>query len=181
VVAGWSDWVVTAQIIARDLQALGFEAKVQSYDFSAYFDHLQTGDFDLSIGWSSAGPTPYEFYRPILASSFIRPVGEAANANWHRLADPESDRLLEAFERTSDPAEQKRVMHALERRFVELAPALPLVPSPTWAQYNDRYFVGFPTESDPYSVLAPYIDPQQLLVFTRVEPRSEPATPFAQR
>ena len=53
VVSGWSDWVSACQIMAQNLEEIGIKATVQTYDFSAWFDRVQKGDFDLSIGWSS--------------------------------------------------------------------------------------------------------------------------------
>ena len=57
VVSGWSDWVAACQIMAQNLEEIGIKATVQTYDFTAWFERVQTGDFDLSIGWSSQGAT----------------------------------------------------------------------------------------------------------------------------
>ena len=71
VVSGWSDWVSSVQIIAQNLADLGIEAKVQTYDFAAYFDHLPKGDFDLSIWSGQIGPTPYTYYRNVMGSVMV--------------------------------------------------------------------------------------------------------------
>ncbi len=63
VVTGWSDWVQSVQIIAQNLEEIGIKAKVKAYDFAAWFEKVTKGDFDLSIGWSAGGPTPYNYYR----------------------------------------------------------------------------------------------------------------------
>ena len=73
-VAGWSDWVRAAQVIARGLQEAGVDASVRTYDFSAWFQRVQAGDFDLSLGWSFEGPTPYLFYRWLMSSATVKPV-----------------------------------------------------------------------------------------------------------
>ena len=54
VVSGWSDWVSTCQIMAQNLEEVGIAAQVQTYDFAAFYDRLQKGDFDLTI-WSGTG------------------------------------------------------------------------------------------------------------------------------
>ena len=71
-VSGWSDWVRASQVIARGLQDLGIDASVRTYDFSAWFQRVQEGDFDLSLGWSFEGPTPV----PVLSVAHVLGHGE---------------------------------------------------------------------------------------------------------
>ena len=56
-VVGWSDWLIAAQIIVKNLEELGITTRLRTYDFGAWFHRLQTGEFDLSLGWSAGGPT----------------------------------------------------------------------------------------------------------------------------
>jgi len=170
-VSGWSDWVRAAQVIARDLAKIGVAVRVRTYDFTAWFDRLQRGDYQLSIGWTEPGPTPYPFYRALMASDLIRPIGEAAPRNWHRFADAEADAALAGFERALDPAEQRRLAAALQRRFATAAPVIPLFPSPSWAEYSTTRFTGFPTAEVPYARPSPNRQPETLLVLTRLRPR----------
>ena len=170
-VAGWSDWVRAAQVIARDLATVGVAARVRTHDFTAWFDKLQRGDFALSIGWTETGPTPYPFYRGVMATEATRPVGTAAARNWHRHGDPAADAALTAFERALDPGEQRRLATALQERFVAAAPVIPLFPSPSWAEYSTARFTGFPSADDPYARPTPNRQPECLLVLTRLRPR----------
>jgi peptide/nickel transport system substrate-binding protein len=171
VVSGWSDWVRAAQLVARDLAAVGLDVKLRTYEYSAWFARLQSGDFDLSVGWSLDGPTPYHVYRGLMASSAVKPVGELAVANWHRFGDAGADELLRAFERTQDPARQRAIGVQLQARFVATAPAIPLFTNPLWGSFNTRRFVGFPNAADGYAKLSPHSDPERLLVLTSLEPR----------
>lgn len=171
VVSGWSDWVRAAQLVARDLAAVGVRADVRVYELSTWFDKLQRGDFDLSIGWSLDGPTPYRTYRWLMASDTVRPLGEAAPGNWHRFGDPGANAIFDSFEREVDPDRQRALVAELQRRFAEVAPAIPLFPSPMWGTFSTRRFVGFPNADDPYALLAPHAEPQALLVLTRLQPR----------
>lgn len=173
VVAGWSDWVRAAQVIARGLRAAGLDASVRTYDFSAWFQKVQTGDFDLSLGWSFEGPTPYSFYRWLMSSSTVKPVGEASMGNWHRYGSAAADRALTDFEHTSDPAEQKRIANEMQSLFVQQAPAIPLYPNPSWAEYNTARFTGFPSKADPYADPSPnkFDRGEVLLVLTNLAPR----------
>jgi len=174
-VSGWSDWVRAAQVIARGLEEIGVKASVRTYDFGAWFQRVQHGEFDLSIGWSFEGPTPYTFYRALMASATVEPVGELAGANWHRYASERADEVLTRFERVADPIEQRELSRELQRVFVTEAPAIPLYPNPSWAEYNVSRFEGFPSADDPYADPSPnkFDRGECLLVLTRLVPREE--------
>jgi peptide/nickel transport system substrate-binding protein len=172
--AGWSDWLRAAQVIHDGLSQIGVDAPVQGLDFGAWFDKVGRGDFALSLGWSVSGDTPYSFYRSLMSSATYVKPGEPAAGNWHRARIPEADALLAEFEATVDPTEQRRIMGALQRVFVDTLPAIPLFPAPAWGQYNDTRFVGFPNAADPYAPLTPNASPDPLLVLTRLQPRSAP-------
>ena len=173
VVAGWSDWVRACQVMARSLRELGIDASVKTYDFGAWFQHVQKGEFDLSLGWTFEGPTPYPFYRQLMASATVKPVGETSVGNWHRYGSPAADRLLNAFEAEADSAKQRDLSAQLQRLFAAEAPAIPLYPNPSWAEYNLSRFEGFPSAQDPYC------DPstnkldrgEVLLVLTTIRPK----------
>jgi peptide/nickel transport system substrate-binding protein len=169
-VSGWPDWARAAQVIVQDLRKVGVVVDLKTYDFGAYFDRLQRGDYELSLGWTPEGPTPYHFYRGLMASSTVRPLGERAAENWNRFANKDVDALLAQFERTSDVEEQRRIVGALSRRFAEQAPVIPLFLSVSWGECNTRRFRGFPSAKRPYARLAPYIVPECLLVLTALEP-----------
>ncbi len=172
VVSGWSDWLRGAQVISVQLRAIGVDAPVRARDFGAWMDGLSRGNFRLSFGWSGDGPTPYDLYSGLMGSAALRPLGQPAASQWHRLADPESDALLTAFEQSTDPAEQQRIAAGLQRRFAALAPAIPLFPSPSWGQANTTRIEGFPSAADPYALLSPHASPESLLVLRRLRARA---------
>lgn len=175
VVSGWSDWVRAAQVIARNLADVGVPAMVKTLDFSPWFERVQKGEFDLAIGWSSEGATPYPFFRWLMSSETKKPVGVVSAGNWHRHASVDADRLLAAFERTSDPATGRRVIAELERVFAREAPAVPLFPGPSWGAFNTTRFEGFPTAANPYAQASPNPTPECLLVLTSLRPRAPSA------
>jgi peptide/nickel transport system substrate-binding protein len=172
-VSGWSDWVRASQVISRGLKELGVDASVRTYDFSAWFQRVQEGKFDLSLGWSFEGPTPYSFYRWLMCSATVNPIGTAAMGNWHRYGSPAADAALNAFEREPDPALQHRICDEMQRIFVAEAPAIPLYPNPSWAEYNTSRITGFPSASDPYADPSPnkFDRGEVLLVLTTLAPR----------
>jgi peptide/nickel transport system substrate-binding protein len=172
-VSGWSDWVRASQVIARGIGELGIDASVRTYDFSAWFQRVQEGDFDLSLGWSFEGPTPYLFYRWLMSSATVKPVGEVSMGNWHRYGSARADSALTAFELEPDPAAQRRLSNELQRIFAGEAPAIPLYPNPSWAEYNLSRFGGFPSKDDPYADPSPnkFDRGECLLVLTRLAPK----------
>lgn len=170
-VTGWSDWARAAQVIARSVRPLGIEVTVRTYDFALWFDRLQRGHFDLSLGWTEDGPTPYFHFRGLMSATAVQAVGEPAAANWHRHGSARADSLLGELAATADPAEQRRITSALQREFASSAPAIPLFPNPMWGAYTTTRFTGFPSADDPYARLSPNYPPETLLVLTRLEPR----------
>jgi peptide/nickel transport system substrate-binding protein len=93
--------------------------------------------------------------------------------NWHRYGSAAADRALAAFEREADPAAQRRLGAELQRVFVAEAPAIPLYPNPSWAEYNRSRIDGFPSGADPYADASPnkFDRGECLLVLTRLHPR----------
>ena len=170
-VAGWSDWVRAAQVSTRMLREVGIEATLRTYDFGAWFEKVQRGEFDLTVGWSVEGAIPYAYYKNLMSSHTYKPVGEAASANWHRFAHPDADALLKAFDAATDAAEQTALSLKLQALFVEHAPAVPLFANPSWGEANTQRIVGFPTPEDPYARLSPNHPPESLLVLSRLRAR----------
>jgi peptide/nickel transport system substrate-binding protein len=170
VVSGWSDWVQAVQIIAQNFEAIGIKLEVRPYDFAAWFDKVTKGDFDVSIGWSSGGPTPYNFYRGAMSELTYFDIGTVANENWHRYKSAEADALLADFAAATVEATQKDLANQLQMLYIEEFPAIPLFPGPQWGQYNSTRFTDFPNEENPYSILSSYAYTERLLVMTTIKP-----------
>jgi peptide/nickel transport system substrate-binding protein len=173
-VVGWSDWIIAAEIMVNNLRAVGLDVTLRTYAFGAWFNKLQTGNFQLSMSWSDGGATPWSFYLRQMSADSYRPIGESADNNWQRFVSPKADELLTAFASTSDLDEQKRLASELQREFVRKAPAIPLFPGPTWGQFNSTRIVGFPSKKQPYAPLAPYKAPGQILTMVELHPRGTP-------
>lgn len=169
VVSGWSDWVRAAQVVSRSLEEVGIESSVLNQDFGSWFQRLQNGEFDVSLGWSEDGPHPIGFYESMLSARAVKPVGESASINWHRYADPEADGLVDAFEQTADTKRQHEIGQALQQSFVENVPAIPLFLNPSWGEFNSSRITGFPSKENPYARLSPNHVPETLLVMTQLE------------
>jgi peptide/nickel transport system substrate-binding protein len=170
-IGDWPDWATASLVVASNLEEVGIVTTLQTYDFGIWFDKVQKGEFDLSLGWSAGGPTPYNFYRAIMSTETVKPIGQDAPENWHRFGLEAADRLLDQFVAESDSTVQHELVDQLQFLFVEHAPAIPLFPGPQWGEYNSRRFTGFPDQDNPYAQLATFAAPDRLLVLTSIRPR----------
>lgn len=172
-VSGWSDWVRAAQVISNNLREVGINASVRTYDFGAWFQAVQEGNFDLTLGWSNEGATPYVFYKSLMSKQTAKPVGTSAGSNWHRFTSVAADSLLAAFEGEADTDRQRALGVDLQRVFASEIPAIPLYPNPSWAEFNTARFEGFPSAENPYADPSPnkFERGEILLVLTTLRPR----------
>lgn len=178
VVQGWTDWVAAAEIVRENLAEIGVAVTVKPLDYNGWDDALRRGRFELSFGFGSRGPTPYEFYRGQMDATLVRKPGERADVNPQRFGDPEATRLLRQVERIADEASAAPVYTALQRRFVETAPSVPLFIGPQWGVYNTTRVTGFPSRFRPYASAVPTGSPRgafpaadSLPVLLEVKPR----------
>jgi len=164
-----SDWLSAATIIAQNLAEVGITAKVDSPDWPTVSASYEDGSFDTGIVWSNNAPTPYQFYRGVMSTDTVKPVGEKTFENYHRFASPEADALLATFAASSDPAVQTEAVNGLQAQFAADAPVIPLFAGPEWGMFTDTRFTGWPTASDPYATLSTK-SPTTVLVLTSLEP-----------
>lgn len=173
VVSGWSDWVRAAQVISQQLAELGIKAKVRTSEFSSWFDRLRNGHFELAIAWADDRGSLYEYYRWLMSDETVKPVGEGTAGNFHRFGDKQADQLLTMLKKGVSENEKLEISKALQRRYAELTPVIPLFPNPQWGAASTERIVGFPSAEDPYAPLSPNREPECLLVFDRLTPRSK--------
>jgi peptide/nickel transport system substrate-binding protein len=156
VVNGWTDWVTSVQIISQNFQDVGLNAQVVTPEFGEWLNNLQQGNYDVSIGWSDAGRTPWDSFRNQMYSGMIGSDGLRNGISWAGWSSPETDALLDAFTATADTAEQVDIIGQVQNAFIDNVVAIPLFPGPTWYEYNTSRFTGFPTAEDYYTQGSPW-------------------------
>ena len=171
IVSGWSDWIRSAQVVSQNLNKVGVKTKVKTYDFGAWISRMQKGDFQLSIGWTEKGSTPYNLYKGMMSPDYLKPLGEIADVNWHRFSSDKADILLKKYEQTSDEKEIEKIIYELQKIFVESAPSIPLFAEASWAECNTTYFTNFPSAENPYGTLSPNYEHENLFLMLNVRPR----------
>jgi peptide/nickel transport system substrate-binding protein len=164
-----SDWLSVANIISQNLEEIGVTATVNAPDWAVVVAGYEDGSFDSGIVWSNNAPTPYQYYRGVMSTETVAPVGEQTFQNYHRFGLPAADELLAQFAASGDEAEQEAVMDELQQVYAENAPVVPLFPGPRWGAYNTTRFTGFPNEDNPYAPLSTRAA-TTVLVLTSLEP-----------
>lgn len=171
--SGWNDWVSACQIVAENLKDIGIDVTLRTTTADSWTNSTFTGQFQLSLGTAQRTATPFEFYRNNMATTSVKPVGEASPNNQQRYGDPKVDELLAKFAGSTDAAEQKAIIAELEGMFSAAAPAIPLYEQPDWGLYNTRRFTGFPNEQDPYAPLSLQMTNGPLLVWPHLARRAD--------
>jgi peptide/nickel transport system substrate-binding protein len=171
IVSGWSDWIRSAQVVSQNLNKIGVKTKVKTYDFGAWISRMQKGDFQLSIGWTEKGSTPYNLYKGMMSPDYVKPLGETADVNWHRFSSNKADALLKQYEKTSDENEIKEIIYQLQEIFIKNAPSIPLFAEASWAECNTTHFTNFPSAENPYGTLSPNYEHENLFLMLNVRPR----------
>jgi peptide/nickel transport system substrate-binding protein len=159
-VNGWTDWTVSAQVIAQNWQDIGLNTSIVTPEFGTWFADLQQANYDASMGWSDYIRTPWDFYRNLLDSSLVLPIDgggtTAAGTAWARFFSPRTDELLKAFTQTTDDAEKKEIIGELQMFMVENVPFIPFMGNAYWYEWNTTRFVGFPMPGNMYTIGSPW-------------------------
>jgi peptide/nickel transport system substrate-binding protein len=167
---GYSDWITTCQFMADDLKAVGIDASVNTLSYNTYYNDMQMGTFDTSIWGTNPGPSPYYIFDTLLASTDSAKVGQSAGSNFERWMDPVTDKLLNQYAASNDPAVQKQAIYGLEGIMVNQLPSIPVVNEPYWYEYNTEYWTGWPSATDQYAEPSPYAYPDNEVVLLHLQP-----------
>jgi len=167
---GYSDWITSCQFMADDLKAVGIDAHVNTLSYNTYYNDMQVGTFDTSMWGTNPGPSPFYIFDSLLRSTNSAKVGQQAGSNFERWLDPATDKLLNQYSTSSDPAVQKQAIYGLEGIMVNQLPSIPLVNEPYWYEYNTEYWTGWPSQANPYAEPSPYVYPDNEVVLLHLQP-----------
>jgi peptide/nickel transport system substrate-binding protein len=162
VVAGWTDWDEMADMIARNLQAIGINASVHEMQFADYLAAMQNHTFQLAICWSASGPSPFYFYDGLMNPNNLN--------NFEVYKDAKATAALNEFNHATTKAVQMDAAGKLERIVAEQLPSIPLVNGAVWYEYDTTHYTGWPTANNPYVDPAPWTYPATGIVITHLKP-----------
>jgi peptide/nickel transport system substrate-binding protein len=147
----YSDYYLDAQLITRQLNALGFNVTVKGDgDPNVWNADVANGTFDTAIHWSAQGPTPYFIYDNEIDSALTATVGKPAGANYGRYSNPQVQAALAQYAGTSDNATQTAAITKLETMMSTQVPVAPLLYGAAWAEFSTRHYTGWPSPSNAY-------------------------------
>ena len=152
---GWTDWMVSLEIVAESAKKVGIEINTYFPDQPVAYDDRYTGNFDMTM-WTPAGtPSPSQpwsrFYE-VMYSKDVAPIGEVTFRNFGRYGNTRADELLEKIPTVTDESELKKLYAELDQIYMKDVPIIVLEYRPwMFYEYNETYWTNFPNEENPYA------------------------------
>lgn len=171
--SGYTDWVTITKLLQSQFAKVGIDLKPQGVSSQSWSAALHSGTYEMTIASAALGTGAYALYRSFMSKELSAPAGQPASTNYERWEDPATEQLFADYQKTSDPAAQKKAIQGLEGIVVDKLPVIPMLQSSNWFEYRTSNFVGWPTAKEPYAMPAPYMFPDNLLVLTRLSPVSK--------
>ena len=110
-----------AEVIQAQLQQLGVEVQIRSFEWGTFFSDIRSGNFQIfALTW--VGVLDPDIYHYIFHSSSVPPSG----ANRGRYLNPEMDRLLEEGRRLLDLQARKGIYDQVQQILAQDLPYLSL-------------------------------------------------------
>ncbi len=162
---GYTDWIQASQIVQQNLQALGMTVNVQTPSPDQVAAQTSVGNFDLAIAVHGGSCSMYDNYHDMFYSKASAPIGQKAISNFIRWTDPNTDRLIDQLQQTTDVSSQKRAVYGLQKILINEFPTIPLWYGAVWFEYSTKHATGWPNERNPYAGPG---DP--LLIITHLQP-----------
>jgi len=151
--AGNTDLLAMGQIISQELKAIGINVSIVQYTYSNYLSNFMTGNFDLGLAWSPVqGPTPFYEYYANFFPTFSAPIGQTAISDFSRYTNPVITEALTEYMSSSDLNTMKESMYKVENILVNEVPVIVFMNRTGHDLYSQKEFVGWPSESNPYSM-----------------------------
>lgn len=164
---GWTDWVNTVQLAVEGLAEVGINASMATPESPAWTDALISGKYEAALNAVATGVSPHFFLDSSLHS---RNIGQNRFAS-SRYANPDLDAALDAFNATTDAAEQAEAMKEILALIAEDMPLINVFNNPLWYEYNTTRFTGFFNADNPVARPVVYAGvPERLLHLLALSP-----------
>lgn len=152
--AGWMDFIAMADVIVRNLRAVGVQIKMVATDPNAVDGMQRSGSFDMVLDFVGGGCQRARDLGSRLVSSQISHDKELL-LNRARFDDPEVDALVAKWSNTTDDAEARKLQDEVIDVFMTEFPYIALQYAPSRLIYRTENAVGWPSEDNPYPVDQP--------------------------
>jgi peptide/nickel transport system substrate-binding protein len=130
-----------AQLYADFLKRVGIDASIRVKDWSALYEDMKQGQFELfSAIWVPV--TDPDLYYFVHHSASI-PEGDKVGGNRHGYKNPDVDRLIELGRTTMDQEKRKVIYQEIEQKLIEDLPYIPLWNEHRIVVFNKEKIQGF--------------------------------------
>jgi peptide/nickel transport system substrate-binding protein len=171
-IGDYSDWVASVQVIQQELKAIGIQITPDNLSNTDFDADLFYGKYQLAYyDQQTFGPSAYYELNNWLNSANTAPVGKTAASNYERWSSPSTDKLLNQYATTTDPATQKSILDQVQQVMLNEVPIIPVVEAVDWYQYDSGSFTGWPTSGNPYAQPSAYAFPDNEQVLLHLAPK----------
>jgi peptide/nickel transport system substrate-binding protein len=173
VIAGWSDWVASNQIITRNLRNIGIDSNVAlEPSWDAWWPNASAGKNPTLLWQGGSQGSPYGYFYANMSRNAYIPPGQDASptGNWQHFQHAGATRLLNQWKVTLAEPKQKRIATQLQNLFLDTMPIVPLFIGPRWSTYSTRYFHCFGNKNNYFGDPIFTTFPDNILSFTRICP-----------
>lgn len=173
VIAGWSDWVASNQIITRNLRNIGIDSNVAlEPSWDAWWPNASAGKNPTLLWQGGSQGSPYGYFYANMSRNAYIPPGQDASptGNWQHFQHAGATKLLNQWKVTLSEPKQKRIATQLQKVFLDTMPIVPLFIGPRWSTYSTRYFHCFCTKKNYFGDPIFTTFPDNILSFTRICP-----------
>ncbi len=148
----YTDYYTDAQLIVTQLNAQGFQAKVDGVGQpTQWTNDANNGTFDAMLHWSNNGTGPYFYFDNWMDYTTSAPIGKPAAGDYGRFNNPQAQAALAQYTSSTDASTQQSALNTLESIMSTQVPAIPLLYGAAWAEWSTKNYVGWPSTSNPYS------------------------------
>ena len=143
-----------AQVMQQDLQEVGINAELVTYEWGTYLERTGRGEHPMCLlGWTGDNGDPDNFLN-VLLNSATATEEDAQNVAYYK--NPEVDRLLAEGQSSVDEATRERAYFRAQEIMHEDAPWVPIayVEPPIGLQDTVQGFVPNPTSSEAFNPIS---------------------------
>ncbi len=149
--AGFIDYLAMADVITRDLNAVGIRTKEIVTDPGAVDTNRKTGSFNLAIDYVGGTCARAKDLGGHIQSSNIPKAKDAAvNLNTERYSSPATDAVVAKYEAATNPAQQQQLLDQVIDVYMTQFPVIALQYAPQRLIYNTTVATGWPTSANDY-------------------------------
>jgi peptide/nickel transport system substrate-binding protein len=171
-IGDYSDWVASVQVIQQELKSVGIAITPDNLSNTDFVSEFYYGKYQLAYyDQQTFGPSAYYELNNWLNSANSAPIGKTAASNFERYSNPATDKLLNQYATTTDPATQQSILNQVQQVMVNDVPIIPVVEAVDWYQYDTGSFTGWPTPGNPYAQPSAYAYPDNEQVLLQLAPK----------